>query len=45
MDGDGEEKDEEEDDGFVVFDIRDKGKISEEFLFSLFLKNNKIIDC
>lgn len=27
VDGDGEEKDEEEDDGFVVFNIRDKKKI------------------
>lgn len=38
---DGEEEDEEED-GFVVFNIRDKGKNSEEFLFSLFLKTIRL---
>lgn len=33
-----DEEEEEEEDGFVVFGIRDKGKNSEEFLFSLFFK-------
>lgn len=40
VDGEGEEED-----GFVVFDIRDKGKKFRRISFFSFFKNNKIIDC
>lgn len=41
VDGDGEE----EEDGFVVFNIRDRKKKFRFSFFFSFSKNNKIIDC